>query len=92
MRVKLKVFGTLRKYFDDHTQELELETGSKISDIYSMLEKQTTGIAEELFSDGKVRPQFIVLVNGRRIDLMDGPETGLADGDEVSIFPPVAGG
>ena len=92
MRIALKVFGTLRKYFDSHTQQLDVKEGAKISDIYSMLENQTTGIAEELFNEGKVKPQFIVLVNGRRIDLLDGTETALAEGDEISIFPPVAGG
>ena len=33
-----------------------------------------------------------ILVNGRNIDLLEGPGTVLRDGDEVVILPPAAGG
>ncbi|MFN2263386.1 MAG: MoaD family protein [Anaerolineales bacterium] len=37
--------------------------------------------------------QVTVLINGRSYtNLPDGLETNLKDGDEVSIFPPIAGG
>jgi len=34
----------------------------------------------------------IVLVNGQNISYLKGKRTKLAPGDEVSLFPPVAGG
>lgn len=34
----------------------------------------------------------IVLVNGKNIGYLAGTRTKLSDGDEVSLFPPVAGG
>ncbi len=34
----------------------------------------------------------IVLVNGKNIAQLKGKRTRLKDGDEVSLFPPVAGG
>jgi molybdopterin synthase sulfur carrier subunit len=38
-------------------------------------------------------PHFAILVNGRHCShLPDGLQTELSDGDEVSIFPPAAGG
>ncbi|MFX1355255.1 MAG: MoaD family protein [Promethearchaeota archaeon] len=42
---------------------------------------------------GTTRPYVAILINGRHYShLPDRLETELADGDEVSIFPPAAGG
>jgi MoaD family protein len=35
---------------------------------------------------------FSCMVNGKRIELLDGYETKLADNDAVALFPPVGGG
>lgn len=37
-------------------------------------------------------PKVRILVNGRDIDFLNGPETELKDGDTVVLFPPIAGG
>lgn len=35
---------------------------------------------------------FVVLVNGRNVGQLRGLGTELADGDDVSLFPPISGG
>jgi molybdopterin synthase sulfur carrier subunit len=42
--------------------------------------------------DGRVVPYVSVFVDGRDIRYLGGLATALADGDEIAIFPPVAGG
>jgi molybdopterin synthase sulfur carrier subunit len=47
----------------------------------------------DLFQDdGTLREYVRVMKNGKQIVHQDGLETGVADGDTLSVFPPVAGG
>jgi len=47
----------------------------------------------EFFSpDGDLGERIIVLVNGRKVEFLDGLDTALEDTDTVLIFPMVAGG
>ena len=49
--------------------------------------------SELLTPDGNaISDRSIVLVNGRRIEFLDGIQTALKDTDTVYIFPVVAGG
>ncbi len=49
---------------------------------------------EKRYGDGASRylKKCIVLVNGQNISYLKGKRTKLAPGDEVSLFPPAAGG
>ena len=49
--------------------------------------------AELLAPDGeRISDKSIILVNGRRVEFLDGIHTVLKDTDTVNIFPVVAGG
>lgn len=90
--VTLKLFASLRQRGDSGIRALQL---SEDAAIYGLLEelKKDSFLAGKLFGDnGELRDIFIVLVNGRRMDNLNGLDTALAEGDVVSIFPPVAGG
>jgi len=45
-----------------------------------------------LDSSGRLRGIFSVYVNGRNAELLNGLETRLREGDEITIIPSVAGG
>ena len=48
---------------------------------------------EKIFDDSsKLRPYVTILINGQFIRTLNGVQTELEEGDEVAIFPPVAGG
>jgi len=79
MRVKVKLFATLRDYLpkdsDGKSCQMEIDAKTTIGQIISQF-----SIPEEI-------PK-IILVNG----LNGSMDQTLKEGDEVSIFPPVAGG
>ncbi|GAB5047417.1 MoaD/ThiS family protein [Thermodesulfovibrio sp. TK110] len=64
----------------------------KIIDIINALDKQYPGLAERLFQDGKIRRFINVYVNEEDVRFLQGEETLVKDGDEVSIVPAIAGG
>ncbi len=89
--ITLKLFADLRKAGEDGVITLALGGNAAIKELLDTL-KGDPFLSDKLFENNDIRKVFIVLVNGRRIDNLDGLETPLSDGDVVSIFPPVAGG
>ncbi len=79
MQVKIKLFATLRDYLpkDSDGRSCQLE-----------IDENTT--IEKIISQFNIPEEMpkIILVNG----VNGTPDQTLKDGDEVSIFPPVAGG
>jgi molybdopterin converting factor small subunit len=78
MKIKVKVFATLRKYAPDESsgqQELELAEGATVGKALAELKIPEREVA-------------FVFVNSTRQE-MDWP---LAEGDELGVFPPIAGG
>ncbi|HPB81782.1 MAG TPA: MoaD/ThiS family protein [Spirochaetota bacterium] len=45
-----------------------------------------------LDDEGKMKRGTLILVNGRHVQHLDGLDTIIEDGDEVSLFPPGGGG
>lgn len=92
MQLELRFFATFREAVGSKTIGREYEDDSTVGDVLTALEDEFEGLAGQLIEDGDLRPQINVLKNGREVLHIDGIETTLADGDTLSIFPPVAGG
>jgi len=96
MKIVVKSFLTLRKVMGGQTS-LEIEADTLT--IRQLLEKLCNRFGENLRDmifdpeDQKENQNIKILINGRHYrHLPDGLDSGLADGDEVSIFPLMAGG
>lgn len=63
-----------------------------IRDLVETLEGQHPGMKERLMDDKGVRRFVNLYVGEEDIRFLDGLETELKDGDEVSIVPAIAGG
>lgn len=93
MKVFVKFYAHLRDLVNQREKlEIELDSSTTITQLLDKL-IQDQKIRQHIFDDEKqVKSDITLLVNGREIKFLDGVNTILKQGDEVSIFPVVAGG
>ncbi|MBD0335263.1 MAG: MoaD/ThiS family protein [Cyanobacteria bacterium Co-bin13] len=91
MAVKVLIPTPLQK-FTNNQAALNCEGGS-IVELLDTLEQNCPGIKARLCDDqGELRRFVNFYVNSEDIRFLNGKDTPLQDGDEVSIVPAVAGG
>jgi sulfur-carrier protein len=90
MAVTVKIPSQLRPATDGEG-ELEVE-GATVGEALDAVFDQHEGLRERITEDGTLRRFVNVYVSGEDIRFQEGLETSLADGDEVTILPAVAGG
>lgn len=93
MNLELRFFATFREAVGQKTVHREYPEGSTVGDVLADLEAEYPDLEGNLLDDdGQIRPQLSILKNGKDVVHMEGVQTDLADGDTLSVFPPVAGG
>ncbi len=91
MAVKVLIPTPLQKLTQDQA-EINCEGGT-IHELLTALESRCPGIKERLCDEsGQLRRFVNFYVNSEDIRFLQGAETPLKDGDEVSIVPAIAGG
>ena len=91
MSVTVKIPTPLRAPTGDR-DKVDAE-GATLSALVDELEGSFPGMRERLCDeDGGLRRFVNVYVNGEDVRFLQGLDTALGDGDEVSIVPAVAGG
>ncbi len=91
MAVKVLIPTPLQKFTGDQAA-IECE-GSTIAEMLDALDRSFPGIKGRLCNDdGSLRRFINFYVNSEDIRFLDGANTPLSSGDEVSIVPAVAGG
>jgi molybdopterin synthase sulfur carrier subunit len=91
MKIIVRVFGDISQIIGKR-YELELPDGATVSTVATKVgEKsgQRQGYLGEFRVGGK---DLAILVNGKSIDMIDGAQTKLKEGDEVVVMQPTAGG
>ena len=76
-------------------RRVSLPAGSSLRDLLAFLQVDLAGLfVKEAYNDaGELREHIVILLNGAHCrHLPDGLGTLLKDGDQVAIFPPLAGG
>jgi len=90
MQIELRFFANFREAVGQKTVQRKYENDLQAGDVLRQLSEEFTEM--DLFEDGELREYLTILRNGTDITHLDGLETPLEDGDELSVFPPVAGG
>ncbi len=91
MTVKVRIPTPLRR-LTGGADEVEVEAGS-IGELIEALEAKHPGIKERLCDErGELRRFVNLYLNDEDVRFLQGVETPLKDGDEVSIVPAIAGG
>jgi MoaD family protein len=93
MQVELRFFATFRAAVGQKIIEREYADGATVGEVLEAVEEEFADLEGEILDDGgEIRPQLSILKNGKQVVHLEGTATTLADGDRLSLFPPVAGG
>ena len=89
--VKVRIPTPLQKLTAGQA-EVEGE-GANIGEVFAGLEEKYPGIRERIYDEeGNLRRFINIYVNEEDIRFLDGENTPLKDGDDVSVIPAIAGG
>jgi MoaD family protein len=91
MSVTVKIPTQLRSVTGGDA-ETQVEEAGTVGEVLDGLYERYDGLRDRIAEDGDLRRFVNVYVGGEDIRFLDGLETSVDDGDEVTILPAVAGG
>jgi len=90
MTVEVRIPTILRSYTDG--AKAVPGSGDTLAELFSDLDSRHPGLAERLVEGGALRRFVNVYLNDEDVRFLGGIDTPVADGDDVTILPAVAGG
>jgi molybdopterin synthase sulfur carrier subunit len=94
MKVEVKFFTSLREITGKKADEIQLQSVITVEELLTLLsERYGENFREYVYDkEGKVHGFLSFLVNGKNINVLQGFDTELKQGDVIAILPPVGGG
>lgn len=93
MDVELRFFSTVRDAVGERRTTRTFGSDATVQDVLAALEAEYPGLDGVLLDDrGGIAHGVTVIRNGIPVTRRDGARTPLADGDRLSIAPPITGG
>jgi sulfur-carrier protein len=90
MAVEVRIPTILRQYTGG--EKAVDGSGSTLDELFADLDARHPGLRERLVDEGQLRRFVNVYLNDEDVRFLGGLETALAEGDDVTILPAVAGG
>jgi molybdopterin synthase sulfur carrier subunit len=94
MLITIKFIGAFRGISGKNEIALIFEGSAAIKEVVSKIVKESPQL-ERVLIDPELedpRPNTLILVNGKEINVLNGLETMLNDGDEIVFVPIIHGG
>ncbi len=92
MKILVLAFAGFREVIGERLV-LDIPEGSTLTALLASLTSRSTETREALFDEhGVLKGHVIIMVNKKRQNRTDLGKQLLHEGDEVAIYPPVAGG
>jgi molybdopterin synthase sulfur carrier subunit len=92
MKVKVRFFARFRELLGTEIIAEVADRTTLPELIQQVAHKNTEGYDAIFDEHGHFREYVILMRNARRIDTADAARSIVADGDDIAVFPPVAGG
>jgi len=90
--ITIRFFAQFREMLGERIQ-LVVPEATTITEAVQIVCRERKEATDALFGeDGAFREYVILMQNGTRVNRTEAASTVVADGDELAVFPPVAGG
>ena len=92
MTVKVRFFARFRELLGTDLIT-EPGNGTVLANLVRDIAQKNKEGYDAIFDEqGSFREFVVVMRNGKRVEIADAGKTAVVDGDEIAVFPPVAGG
>ncbi len=95
MNIRVRSIALIRSLLGKEQLDLSLPQGATIEDLLNRL----TAVGDPKLASYLAEPKeksahapLRIMINGRDITVLQGRDTVLADGDDILVFIPIAGG
>ncbi|MEN6436332.1 MAG: MoaD/ThiS family protein [Anaerolineaceae bacterium] len=92
MKVTLRYFNILNIYTNCRIETVEYDAPLSLQQlVINLAQRFSPGFSQIALHEGKLAPHFRIFINGKPMSIED-TEVQIQDGDEIMMFPAVAGG
>ncbi|MFH1327536.1 MAG: ubiquitin-like small modifier protein 1 [Candidatus Bathyarchaeota archaeon] len=93
MDYNVKFFAIFREITGEREKTFHSDVPVNVKDaLKQLVDRYGEKFSGELFKGDNIAEHYMVLVNGKNINFLNGLETKLENKDEIAILPPVGGG